>query len=354
MEHHIRFDHQEQVLALLDQRLLPGVEEYVHCRTLNDVISALQEMVVRGAPAIGVTAAWGCVLAAEELAAVVRTLQKPWQEELDDRLNTLAQARPTAVNLVWAVERMRHLWKDGTPGSLNNVITMWKAEAARLQAEDIAVNKRMGAHGAGLISEGDTVMTHCNAGALATAGYGTALGVIYAAHEQGKNIKVIANETRPFLQGARLTAYELHVQGVPVTVACDNACALLMSRGMVQKVVVGADRIAANGDTANKIGTYGVAVLAKEHGVPFYVAAPLSTIDRNATTGGDIPIEERPAREVTHVGNTAITPEGVPVFNFAFDVTPAGLISGIVTERGVLRPPYRESIAGAFADKGPL
>ena len=253
-----------------------------------------------------------------------------------------------AVNLAWAVERMRRLWKSGTPGSLADLSALWKAEAARIQDEDIAVNKRMGTYGAELIAKGDTVMTHCNAGALATAGFGTALGVIYAAHAQGKGITVIANETRPFLQGARLTAYELHKEGVPVTVACDNACALLMRRGMVQKVVVGADRIAANGDAANKIGTYGVALLAKAHGIPFYIAAPLSTIDRDTPNGTGIPIEERPAKEVTHVGATAITPEGVPVFNFAFDVTPAELITGIITEHGVLRPPYGDSIRQVF------
>jgi methylthioribose-1-phosphate isomerase len=244
---------------------------------------------------------------------------------------------------------MRRLWKSSAAGSPVDVLNIWNAEAARIQAEDIAINKRMGAYGAELIDKGDTVMTHCNAGALATAGFGTALGVIYAAHAQGKGITVIANETRPFLQGARLTAYELHREGVPVTVACDNACALLMQRGMVQKVLVGADRIAANGDTANKIGTYGVALLAKAHDIPFYVAAPLSTIDRAAPSGKNIPIEERPAREVTGVGAAAITPEGVPVFNFAFDVTPADLIAGIITEYGILRPSYVGSIRQIFA-----
>jgi len=349
MEHHIRYDQQQQALLLLDQRLLPTIEEYYCCRTTEDVIYALREMVVRGAPAIGVTAAWGCVLAAGEVSADPRALSGGWEQALDALLDALKNARPTAVNLAWAVERMRRLWKSGTPSSLADVLALWKAEAARIQAEDIAVNKRMGAYGAELIAKGDTVMTHCNAGALATAGFGTALGVIYAAHAQGKGITVIANETRPFLQGARLTAYELHREGVPVTVACDNACALLMRRGMVQKVVVGADRIAANGDTANKIGTYGVALLAKAHGIPFYIAAPLSTIDRDAPSGADIPIEERPAKEVTTIGQAAITPEGVPVFNFAFDVTPAELIAGIITEHGVLRPPYADSIRQVFA-----
>ena len=349
MEHHIRFSHDDNALLLLDQRLLPAKEGFFFCRNSRDVIHALKEMVVRGAPAIGIAAAWGCVLAARELALRGRDEAGAWKEELKALLDALADARPTAVNLKWAVARMRDLWVQSSPGTLAALLDIWKAEAAAMQSEDIAVNRRMGAYGAELISPGDTIMTHCNAGALATAGYGTALGVIYAAHEQNKNIRVIANETRPFLQGARLTAYELAAHGVPVTIACDNACALLMKRGMVQKVVVGADRIAANGDAANKIGTYGVALLAEAHDVPFYIAAPLSTIDRSCPDGDSIPIEERPDSEVTHIGGTAITPQGVPVYNFAFDVTPAGLIAGIITEQGVLRPPYAASIARACA-----
>ena len=348
MEHHIRFSPEDGALLLLDQRFLPTREEYFSCRNSSDVIYALKEMVVRGAPAIGVTAAWGCVLAARETAPQNANEGGAWEGRLEALLGALADARPTAVNLNWAVDRMRAVWKHSSALSPAALLLLWEAEAAAMQAEDIAVNKRMGACGAELISPGDTIMTHCNAGALATAGYGTALGVIYAAHEQKKGIRVIANETRPFLQGARLTAYELSVHGVPVTIACDNACALLMRRGMVQKVVVGADRIAANGDVANKIGTYGVALLAKAHGVPFYVAAPLSTIDRSCPDGDSIPIEERSAGEVTHIGETPITPEGVPVYTFAFDVTPAELIAGIITERGVLGPPYASSIAQAF------
>lgn len=348
MEHHIRFDHHAEELYLLDQRLLPGKEEFFICRNSADVCCAIKAMVVRGAPAIGVAAAWGCVLAAKEVLDKGRFGQTDWKDALDALLDRLAEARPTAVNLCWAVERMRGLWKTGAPGSLINVLTMWRAEAAGIQSADIAVNKRMGQFGAALIESGDAIMTHCNAGALATAGYGTALGVIYAAFEQGKDIKVIANETRPFLQGARLTAYELRVSGVPVTVACDNACALLMQRGLVQKVIVGADRIAANGDTANKIGTYGIALLARAHDIPFYVAAPLSTIDAATPTGADIPIEERPPAEVRRIGCETITPEGVPVYNFAFDVTPARLINGIVTEKGVLGAPYAASIAAAL------
>ena len=349
MEHHIRYDHLEQALVLLDQRLLPTVEAYCRCCTAGEVIDALREMVVRGAPAIGVAAAWGCVLAAREVSTASRPLSGSWEQRLDTLLDALEKARPTAINLAWAVDRMRRLWKNSAPASPAELLILWKAEAAKMQAEDIAINKRMGLYGADLIDRGDAVMTHCNAGALATAGFGTALGVIYAAHAQGKNITVIANETRPFLQGARLTAYELHREGVPVTVACDNACALLMRRGMVQKVIVGADRIAANGDGANKIGTYGVALLAKAHGIPFYIAAPLSTIDREAPTGESIPIEQRPASEVTCIGAIPVTPEGVPVFNFAFDVTPADLITAIITEHGILRPPYADSIRQVFA-----
>ncbi|MDR2488408.1 MAG: S-methyl-5-thioribose-1-phosphate isomerase [Desulfovibrio sp.] len=349
---HIYFSHDDGVLRLLDQRLLPGREEYFSCADTQDAVYALKEMVVRGAPAIGVTAAWGCVLAASELLRRGADAAVDWENELEKLLEILADARPTAVNLVWSVKHMRGLWLSRVPDSLPRLLAVWKAEAARLQAEDIAVNKRMGAYGAECIDRGDTVMTHCNAGVLATAGYGTALGVIYAAHDQKKNIRVIANETRPFLQGARLTAYELKARGVPVTVACDNACALLMKRGMVQKVIVGADRIAANGDTANKIGTYGVALLAKAHKVPVYVAAPLSTIDRACPDGDAIPIETRPTHEVTHMGGSPVVPEDVPVYNFAFDVTPAELIAGIITEQGVLAPPYGRSIAEAFARAG--
>ena len=349
MEHHILFSHEDNILTLLDQRLLPAKEEYYSCADSKDVIFALKAMVVRGAPAIGVAAAWGCVLAVRELLTRGQERYGSWEAELDGLLTALAEARPTAVNLNWAVERMRGLWKKTAPESAGRLLEIWKAEAARLHAEDIAINRRIGAYGAGLIVDGDTVMTHCNAGALATAGYGTALGVIYAAHEQKKNIRVIANETRPYLQGTRLTAYELKARGVPVSIACDNACALLMKRKLVHKVVVGADRIAANGDTANKIGTYGVALLAKAHGVPLYVAAPLSTFDRSCRNGDSIPIEVRPEQEVTHLAGVAIAPEGVPVYNFAFDVTPAELIDGFITERGVLAPPYRHSISAVFA-----
>lgn len=348
MERHIRYSETENALVLLDQRYLPTREDDFYCRNTQDIIYALQTMVVRGAPAIGVTAAYGCLLAALEVAG-----EADWQTSLKEKLEAIAEARPTAVNLRWGVERMKGVWAGAGQVSRDVLVGLWLDEARTVHTEDIAINTRMGAHGATVIDDNDTVMTHCNAGALATAGYGTALGVIRGAIDAGKQgITVIANETRPFLQGARLTAYELQEDGIPVTVACDNACGLLMRRGMVQKVVVGADRIAANGDAVNKIGTYSVALLAREHGVPFYVAAPLSTIDRNMPTGDDTPIEDRTPREVTHVGDTQITPDGVPVYNFAFDATPNALIAGIVTEMGVLRPPYKESIAKAFKDAG--
>ena len=338
MEYHIRYDAAQGVLMLLDQRLLPAREEFFVCRGTEDVVTALAAMVVRGAPAIGITAAWGCLLAALELKQ-----EGDWRSVLKGLLERIASARPTAVNLRWAVERMQSLW---TPElSLTRLVAVWRAEADAMQRQDIADNRALGAFGAQLIPQGACIMTHCNAGALATAGYGTALGVIRAAWERDKSITVIANETRPFLQGARLTAYELAKEGIPVRVACDNACALLMQRGGVSCVVLGADRIAANGDTANKIGTYGVALLAHAHGVPFYVAAPRSTIDLHAPDGTAIPIEEREAREVTHVGSAQIMPDGVPVYNFAFDVTPARLITAIITDKGVLRAPYDAAIA---------
>lgn len=348
MDTHIRFSRQDKTLILLDQRVLPTVEEDFYCNDVDDTIYALQTMVVRGAPAIGVTAAYGCCLAAFEVANPAP--RKDWKEALNALLDKLADARPTAVNLRWGVDRMRAVWQSMGEPELAELTARWMDEAERIHEEDKLTNRTIGVHGATLIADGDCVMTHCNAGALATADYGTALGVIRGAIDAGKkDVTVIANETRPFLQGARLTAWELHKDNIPVTVACDNACGLLMQRGMVQKVVVGADRIAANGDAANKIGTYSVALLAREHGIPFYVAAPLSTIDRETPSGKQIPIEDRTPREVTHVGETQITPDGVPVFNYAFDVTPAHLIAGIVTEQGVLRPPYDQSIAEAFA-----
>lgn len=350
MDDHVRFDRNALELHLLDQRLLPEEEADFVCRCPQDVITALQCMVVRGAPAIGVTAAWGCVLAlkALDIAPGGAGDNSGWRKHLDNSLESIANARPTAVNLRWAVERMRARWRASWDADRAALLDIFLREAGAMQAEDVAACMALGRHGAACLEDGDTVLTHCNAGALATAGYGTALGVIRAAVESGKRIRVIADETRPFLQGARLTAWELYRDNIPVTVACDNACALLMHKGLVQRVVVGADRIAANGDTANKIGTLGVALLARHFHIPFYVAAPLSTIDAGTADGTGIPIEERPAREVTHVGAQRMSPEGVPVYNFAFDVTPADCISGIITEAGVLRPPYGPAIRTAL------
>jgi len=343
MTEHIQYSPEKDALILLDQRYLPTREEWFVCKTVADICEALVVMVVRGAPAIGVTAAYGCYLAAREVAGADN-----WRPALALKLEQIASARPTAVNLRWAVRLMQAEWDRHSTFSLDELSAFWLAKARQVHAEDIATCEAIGKAGADLIADGDTVMTHCNAGALATAGYGTALAPIRAAVAQGKRVQVIANETRPFLQGARLTAYELHKDGIPVKVACDNACALLMQRGLVQKVIVGADRIAANGDAANKIGTFGVALLAKEFAVPFYVAAPVSTIDPETADGSLIPIEDRTPREVTHIGATQITPDGVPVFNFAFDVTPGALIHGIITERGVLTAPYKEAIAALF------
>jgi methylthioribose-1-phosphate isomerase len=301
-------------LELLDQRLLPDQTVYVTCRTAAEVAQAIRDMVVRGAPAIGCAAAFGVVLSRGSSEAY----------------EVLAKSRPTAVNLFWALERMKKA-KD------------LEAEALAIFREDLAANRAMGDLGAALIPEGARVMTHCNAGALATAGYGTALGVIRSA--KGKNISVIANETRPYLQGARLTAYELVQEGIPCTLITDSMAGHLMSKGEVDVVVVGADRIAANGDVANKIGTYALAVLAKRHGIPFYVAAPLSTFDPSIPDGGHIPIEERAGSEVTGYRDTRWAPQGISVRNPAFDVTPADLITGIITEKGIAAPPCRESIA---------
>lgn len=343
MDAHIRFEPASWELYLLDQRLLPNEEKYFVCHDVAGIIQALKAMVVRGAPAIGVTAAWGCAIAVREAGN-----EQGWQDRLEGLLESIADARPTAVNLRWAVERLRTLWRAAGEVDTAALSQVFLDEARAMQNADVEACKAIGRFGGTCLDDGDTVLTHCNAGALATAGYGTALGVIRGAVEQGKKIRVIADETRPFLQGARLTAWELQKDGIPVTVACDNACALLMSKGLVQKVVVGADRIAANGDAANKIGTYGVALLARNFNIPFYVAAPLSTIDVATPDGSAIPIEERPAEEVICLTGNPIIPQDVPVYNFAFDVTPAELISGIITEVGVLRAPFAPAIARAL------
>ena len=330
-------------VRFIDQTQLPLEESYVLATSYEQVADVIVTMVVRGAPAIGVSAAYGVALGAQKTTAANAVEFAPEFEKICARL---AGTRPTAVNLFWAIDRMKRLFARllaaGAP--LAEVSEKLLAEAHAMYDEDIAACKAMGAFGAALLPEEGGVLTHCNAGALATCGYGTALGVIRAAVEQGKRIHVYADETRPFLQGARLTAWELMADHIPTTVICDNMAASLMRQGRIQAVVVGADRIAANGDTANKIGTYNVAILAREHGIPFYVAAPWSTIDLATPTGDAIPIEERPAVEVTHHGGKQLTPNGVGICNPAFDVTPAKYVTAIITERGVLRAPYTESL----------
>jgi len=334
----------ENGVRLLDQTRLPLEETYVLAGSYQQMADAIKTMIVRGAPAIGVSAAMGVALGVKHSgAADLPTLKA----EFEQICSVLAATRPTAVNLFWAIERMRNRFSELTaqPGiTLETIRNLLIDEAQRMYEEDIAACRSMGAHGASLLPNKGGVLTHCNAGALATCGYGTALGVIRSAVEKGHQIQVYADETRPFLQGARLTAWELMHDGIPTTVICDNMVATLMRRGKIHAVVVGADRIAANGDVANKIGTYGVAVLAREHGIPFFVAAPWSTIDLETATGDEIPIEERPAIEVTHHAGKQLTPDGVGVENPAFDVTPARYVTAIITERGVLRAPYSDSL----------
>jgi methylthioribose-1-phosphate isomerase len=329
---------------MIDQRKLPSVEVYVSCRTANDVAKAIKTMVIRGAPAIGVAAAMGIALGMRRSKA---TGTKQFTTEFQKLCDLMAGTRPTAVNLFWAIERMKRTFAGAAQGgaSVDELKDRLEAEARKIHDEDVQSCRDMGAHGAELVPDEARILTHCNAGALATAGYGTALGVIRAAAERGKRVAVLADETRPFLQGARLTAWELVKDGIDTTVITDNMTASMMRLGNVDLVVVGADRIAANGDVANKVGTYGVAVLAREHGIPFYVAAPLSTIDLDTPDGSLIPIEERPDREVTHVGSARLTPEGAKIRNPAFDVTPAKYVTAIITERGIARPPYAESLA---------
>ena len=341
-------------LEILDQTLLPDQIEYIKCRDYNTVCQAIRRLSVRGAPAIGAAAAYGLVLGA---AALQTDDGREFIAGVERIAGDLVATRPTAVNLQWAVDRMLrvlpHSIGDGIGDSIGDTIgdspaavkEKLLAEAQAIYREDLEGNRRMGQFGAELIPPEAAILTHCNAGALATAGIGTALGVIRAAHQAGKKISVYADETRPLLQGARLTAWEMRQEGIPVTIITDNMAGYLMAQGMADLVIVGADRIAANGDVANKIGTYGVAVLAKEHGLPFYVAAPLSTIDFNLSSGRDIPIEERDAAEVTGFAGRLVAPEGVNVWNPAFDVTPARLVTAIITDRGVVYPPYSESLA---------
>jgi methylthioribose-1-phosphate isomerase len=325
-------------VVMIDQTRLPLHEEYVICRTYQEVAAAIRDMIIRGAPAIGVAAAMGVAIGVE----------KADPENLDAQVavicGTLAATRPTAVNLFWAIDRMKRLYGSLRGRSIEEIRARLTREARLVREEDIAINRAIGSHGAPLVPDRKTVLTHCNAGALATAGYGTALGVIRAAREMGKDIDVFADETRPFLQGARLTVWELQQDGIPTTLITDNMAGHFMKAGRIGCVVVGADRIAANGDVANKVGTYSVAVLAKENGVPFYVAAPISTLDLTLASGDQIPIEERSAAEVTHVFGQQVAPTGTSVKNPAFDVTPARYVSGIITEKGVARAPYETSL----------
>jgi methylthioribose-1-phosphate isomerase len=324
-------------LALLDQRRLPGDEVYLECRTWPEVADAIRTLAVRGAPAIGVAAAFGVALAG--LASPARDADALLRD-LETAADGLAATRPTAVNLFWALDRMRRAFDSSRHLSPESIAASLVAEAEAIYAEDLEANRSIGRNGATLVRDGARVMTHCNAGALATAGHGTALGVVRSARDEGKKVSVVATETRPYLQGARLTAWEMVREEIPVTLVTDSMAGHLMQRGDVDLVVVGADRVAANGDVANKIGTYTLAVLAARHRIPFYVAAPLSTIDLKLADGSTIPIEERGAAEVTGFRGERWAPEGVAVANPAFDVTPAELIMAIVTERGVFRPPY--------------
>lgn len=329
------------VLTLLDQTKLPGEVTYITTEDYRVVAKAIKELQVRGAPAIGAAAAFGLVLAAKEIG---HSSGEDFLGKLAETAGFLKAQRPTAVNLFWAIDRMLSVASRFHSAQPDVIYTALEAEAISIAEEDAAVNRRMGAHGATLLKDGATILTHCNAGQLATVDFGTALGVIRAAWQQGKKLHVYADETRPLLQGARLTAWELMQDNIPVTLITDNMAGHVMKQGLIDCVIVGADRIAANGDTANKIGTYSVAVLAKEHNIPFYVAAPLSTFDFTLASGDQIPIEERSADEVTQIAGRRIAPAGVRVFNPAFDVTPHKYISAIITEKGIIYPPYMENL----------
>jgi len=325
-------------VIMLDQRLLPHKEVYRVCRDYQEVAQAIREMVIRGAPAIGVAAAMGVALGAAK--AQVKTFDRDFERIF----LTLSKTRPTAVNLFWALERMRKIYTVNRNRGVDVVKRLLKDEAQAIYKEDIAANKQLGKFGAQMLRNARHLMTHCNAGALATAGYGTALGVMRALKESGREFDVFVNETRPFLQGARLTAWELKKEKISATLITDSMAGYVMQTGKVDAVVVGCDRVAANGDVANKIGTYTIAVLAKRHGIPFYVAGPTSSIDLNCPSGKEIPIEQRDAKEVSHIFGKALAPKGTKVFNPAFDVTSHDLISAIITEKGVIQPPYQQNI----------
>jgi methylthioribose-1-phosphate isomerase len=329
------------ILKLIDQTKLPTEYRIVECRTFEEAAAAIKDMIVRGAPAIGVTAAYGIAIGA---AAIDTDSKDRFFEELESVCAVIRNTRPTAVNLFWAVERMLRKAMEYRSRPVAAIKAVLLEEATAMDAEDVANNIKIGEHGNTLIKENSTILTHCNAGALATCDYGTALAVIRVAHQAGKNVAVFADETRPYLQGARLTAWELKEDGIPVTLICDNMAGHFMKSGAINCVIVGADRIALNGDTANKIGTYSVAVLAKENKIPFYVAAPVSTFDFGIATGESIPIEERDGEEVTHIKGIRLAPEGVRVRNPAFDVTPYPYITAIITEKGIVNPPFSENI----------
>ncbi len=328
-------------VIMIDQTRLPAEEIYITYTDFKSVAEAIRGMIIRGAPAIGVAAAMGIALGARDIIA---DTAETFFRQLENVCDVMARTRPTAVNLFWAIQRMKRVAEAARGKGLDQIREILKNEAIRIEAEDLTICRNIGKWGATLIPENATVLTHCNAGGLATAGYGTALGVIRAAQEAGKNIQVFADETRPWLQGARLTAWELQKDGIPVTLISDNMAGFFMSRGEITCCVVGADRIAANGDTANKIGTYSVAVLARANNIPFYVAAPVSTLDLTLSDGSKIPIEERGAEEVTHIKGIAIAPEGVRVRNPAFDVTPAEYITAIITENGIVKGDYRAGL----------
>ncbi len=333
-------------IRILDQRRLPQEVRYLDCRNASSVAQAIRTMAIRGAPAIGVAAAMGVALAAKKTRS---NNPRVFTDATKKVCQEMRETRPTAVNLFWAVDRMekilRRIDNDGVEETKRKLVQ----EALQILEADIEVNRKIGMHGRNLIKEGDGVLTHCNAGALATGGYGTALGVIYAARDQGKKFQVFVDETRPMLQGCRLTAWELVQEKIPATLITDNMAGVLMRKGLVNLVLVGADRIAGNGDTANKVGTYGVAVLSKSHGIPFYVAAPASTLDLSLVSGEEIPIEERNIAEVTHFHGHPIAPRGVKVFNPAFDVTPHSFIHGIITEKGIIRKPFQKNLRKMFA-----
>ena len=325
-------------VIMLDQRLLPHREVYRVCRDYNEVADSIRDMVIRGAPAIGVAAAMGVALGA------LKAPPKTFDREFERILLVLGKTRPTAVNLFWALQRMRQVYSEKRSQSVEVVKRALKEEAQTIYKADIAANKQLGKYGAGLVRNAKHIMTHCNAGALATAGYGTALGVIRALRDSGKEFEVFVNETRPFLQGARLTAWELKKEKIPATLITDSMAGYLMQKGKVDAVVVGCDRVAANGDVANKIGTYTVAVLARRHNVPFYVAGPTSSIDLDCASGKDIPIEQRDIKEVSHIFGKPVAPKGIHILNPAFDVTSHDLITAIITEKGVIHPPYQQNI----------